>query len=169
MNINTNYKALLEGRMSKSEFLRQARQGLPQYITSITSFDDAVKILRQKSILSEELVYQNKADKFPLESIQRGIRYELEEMEVLDVNSPSREEYKEARQKAIDNLCKDPLYYIYKCVGSDYKRVHENEKEIENDDEMKEVKPGRKHLNEGKYTGFENRVEEAATSSEDER
>lgn len=118
MNINTNYKALLEGRMSKSEFLRQARQGLPQYISNCTSFDDAVKILKQKSLLSEELVYQNKADKFPLESIQRGIVYELEEMEVLDVNSPSREEYKKARIRAIDNLCKDPLYYINKVAAA---------------------------------------------------
>lgn len=118
MNINTNYKALLEGRMSKSEFLRQARQGLPQYISNCTSFDDAIKILKHKSILSEELVYQNKADKFPLESIQRGIVYELEEMEVLDVNSPSREEYKKARTRAIDNLCKDPLYYINKIAAT---------------------------------------------------
>lgn len=166
MNVNKNYKALLEGRMSKSEFLRQARQGLPQYITNITSFDDAIKILRQKSILAEDLVYTNKADQFPLESIQRGIRYELQEMDVVDDNSPTREEYKEARQRAIDNLCKDPLYYIYKIAGSDYKKVHKNEKEVEADDKMKKVVPGKKNLQEGKYTG---NVAEAATSQEDER
>lgn len=116
MNVNDNYKALIEGRMSKSEFLRQARQGLPQYITNFTSFDDAVRILRQKSIISEELVYANKADKFPLEAIQRGIRYELEAMGVVDSNSPTREEYKKARQRAIDNLCKDSLYYLNKVA-----------------------------------------------------
>ena len=104
--------------MSKSEFLRQARQGLPQYITNFTSFEDAVKILRQRSIISEELVYQNKADKFPLESIQRGIIYELEAMGVEDTTCPSKEEYKKARQKAIDNLCKDSLYYIKKIAAS---------------------------------------------------
>ena len=114
MNINSNYKALLEGRMTKTEFLRQARQGLPQYITNFTSFDDAIKILRQRSIISEELVYQNKADKFPLESIQRGIVYELEAMGVEDTTRPSKEEYKKARQRTIDNLCKDSLYYIRK-------------------------------------------------------
>ena len=139
MNINKSYKALLEGRISKSEFLRQARQGLPQYISNATSFEDAVKILRQKSILAESLVYQNKGDQFPLESIERGIRYELEEMDIVDVNSPTREEYKEAKQRAIDNLCKDPLYYIYKIAGSDFKRARKNEKEVENDDKMKKV------------------------------
>lgn len=163
MNVNKSYKALLEGRISKSEFLRQARQGLPQYISNATSFEDAIKILRQKSILAESLVYQNKGDQFPLESIERGIRYELEEMDIVDVNSPTREEYKEAKQKAIDNLCKDPLYYIYKIAGSDFKQVHKNEKEVENDDEMKKVEPGRKNLKEGKYTGFEKKVEEAGT------
>lgn len=100
--------------MTKTEFLRQARQGLPQYITNFTSFEDAIKILRQRSIISEELVYQNKADKFPLESIQRGIVYELEAMGVEDTTRPSKEEYKKARQRTIDNLCKDSLYYIRK-------------------------------------------------------
>ena len=139
ININTNYKALLEGRMSKAEFLRQARQGLPGYITNTTSFDDAVKILRHKSLLSEELVYQNKADKFPLEQVQNGTRYELEKMEVPDVLKPGPAELQKARKTAIDNLCKDPLYYVYKLAGSDYKTVEKNEKEVEKDDKMKKV------------------------------
>lgn len=128
MNINSNYKALLEGRMTKTEFLRQARQGLPQYITNFTSFDDAIKILRQRSIISEELVYQNKADKFPLESIQRGIVYELEEMGVEDTTRPSKEEYKKARQRTIDNLCKDSLYYINKIAASTPQPKEEGDK-----------------------------------------
>lgn len=150
MNVNTSYKALLEGRISKSEFLRQARQGLPQYITNVTSFDDAVKILRQKSILSEELVYQNKADKFPLESIQRGIRYELEEMDLFDINSPSKEEYMKARKAAIDNLCKDPLYYIKKVAEQ---TDQPEATEADHDGKMYKVDPPKKqNLKEGKYT-----------------
>lgn len=145
MNVNDNYKALLEGRMSKSEFLRQARQGLPQYITNLTSFDDAIKILRQKSIISEELVYANKADKFSLESIQRGIRYELEAMGVVDSNSPTREEYKKARQKAIENLGKDPLYYLKK-VAEQTPQPKSTEEDTA-DGKMKKVK----NLQEGRY------------------
>lgn len=147
MNVNDNYKALIEGRMSKSEFLRQARQGLPQYITNFTSFDDAVRILRQKSIISEELVYANKADKFPLEAIQRGIRYELEAMGVVDSNSPTREEYKKARQRAIDNLCKDSLYYLNKVAGGNKERAEENQERADKDDQMKKVK----NLQEGRH------------------
>ena len=157
MNVNKSYKALLEGKMTKSEFLRQARQGLPQYISNATSFDDAVKILRQKSILSEELVYQNKADKFPLESIQRGIRYELEEMNLFDVNSPSKEEYMRARQKAIDNLCKNPLYYLDKVAAQT-----EQPKPTEEDHEgkMYKVEPKKQNLKEGKYTPTPEKKEE---------
>lgn len=157
MNVNANYKALIEGRMSKAEFLRQARQGLPQYITNLTSFDDAIKVLRHKSLLSEELVYQNKADQFPLESIQRGIRYELEAMNLLDINTPSKEEYRKAREKAIDNLCKDSLYYINKIAGNTKKQAEENQEKADTDDKLKEVKPGKKNLSEGRY------VNEAST------
>ena len=148
MNVNDNYKALIEGRMSKSEFLRQARQGLPQYITNFTSFDDAVRILRQKSIISEELVYTNKADKFPLEAIQRGIRYELEAMGVVDSNSPTREEYKKARQRAIDNLCKDSLYYLNKVAEQ---TPQPKATEEDQNDKMKKVQPSKKNIQEGRY------------------
>ena len=164
MNVNTSYKALLEGRISKSEFLRQARQGLPQYITTVTSFDDAIKILRQKSILSEELVYQNKADKFPLESIQRGIRYELEEMDLFDVNSPSKEEYMKARKAAIDNLCKDPLYYI-KLVAQQTDQPKATEADHEGKMRKVEEPKKKQNLKEGKYTPTpapKKAVEEAA-------
>ena len=140
MNPNKPYKALLEGKISKAEFLRQIRQGLPTLIGSNNSFDDAVSILRKKGMISEELVQQNKADKFPLEAIERGIRYELEKLDVFDIHHPSQEQYKKARQTAIDNLCKDPLYYINLIAK-------QTPQPKEEDDKMKKVK----NLQEGRY------------------
>lgn len=114
--LSQNYKAVTEGRIAKSEFVRQARQMYPQHINQFTTFDDSIRILRKRGLLSEEVVYQCLGDKFPLESIERGIDYELEEMGYCNctINSPCPGDYKKAKQKAIDNLAKDPLYYINK-------------------------------------------------------
>ena len=133
--------------MTKSEFLRQARQSFPNLIGAGNSFDDALKILTRRGLINEELIYQNKADKFPLESIERGIRYELEVMDVYDIHHPSQEQYKKARQRAIDNLGKDPLYYINKIAEG----IKQPEQE-ETEGDLKKVEAGTKHtLKEGKY------------------
>ena len=152
MNLSKNYIALTEGRMSRSEFLRQARQSFPNLIGAGNNFEDALKILTRKGLINEELIYQNKADKFPLESIERGIRYELEVMDVFDVHHPSQEQYKKARQRAIDNLGKDPLYYINRIAGGTKELADRNQKEVDSNDQMKKVEAGTKHtLKEGKY------------------
>lgn len=41
--------------MSQSNFMRNLRMTMPQYVTSVTSFGDAVKILKNKGILNESL------------------------------------------------------------------------------------------------------------------
>ena len=147
MNIANTYKAVHEGKISKGEFLRQTRQNFPSYINQFTSYDDAVSILRRRGILSEEVIYQCQGDRFPLESIDRGIRYELEQAGIYDVTEVGKGDYKEAKKKAIENLCKDPLYYINIVAGGDKKRAEKNQKEIDTNNSMFEVKP-RKNLQE---------------------
>lgn len=158
-----NYKLVTEGKLSKSEFLRQARQGFPNYITQFTSYNDAISIFRNKGILTEDVEYQCKGDKFPLESIERGIRWELEEMGInVNLEMPEKGDYKEARKKAIDNLCKDPEYYIKKIACCCDKCEHTQEeaekkkgkdyKQKDTEGQMKEVKPEKKNLQESAYT-----------------
>lgn len=147
MNITNTYKAVQEGKISKGEFLRQTRQNFPSYINQFTSYDDAIGILRRRGILSEEVIYQCQGDRFPLESIDRGIRYELEQAGIYDVTEVGKGDYKEAKKKAIENLCKDPLYYINIVAGGDKKRAEKNQKEIDTNNSMFEVKP-RKNLQE---------------------
>lgn len=52
-NIQAQYKDLLEGRMSKANFMRNLRMQFPQHISPVNSFDDSIKILKGKRILSE--------------------------------------------------------------------------------------------------------------------
>jgi len=52
-NITKQYQALLEGKMSRDNFVRNARMQFPQYVSPVTSVDDAIKILKSKRIIGE--------------------------------------------------------------------------------------------------------------------
>jgi len=54
-SIANQYRDLKEGRMSQANFMRNLRMTMPQYVTNVTSFNDAVRILKSKSILTEDL------------------------------------------------------------------------------------------------------------------
>jgi hypothetical protein len=44
--------------MSQQNFMRNSRMTMPQYVTNVTSYGDAVKILKNKGILNETLIKQ---------------------------------------------------------------------------------------------------------------
>jgi len=52
-SIQNQYRDLKEGRMSQANFMRNLRMTMPQYITNVTSFNDSVRILKNKGILNE--------------------------------------------------------------------------------------------------------------------
>jgi hypothetical protein len=52
-SIQNQYVDLKEGKISQINFMRNLRMTLPQYITNVTSFNDSIKILKNKGILSE--------------------------------------------------------------------------------------------------------------------
>lgn len=54
-SIQNQYNQLLEGNLSQANFMRAVRMTFPQFITNVTSFDDSVKILRNKGILNESV------------------------------------------------------------------------------------------------------------------
>ena len=51
--LQEQYQLIKEGNGHKDMFMKSARKLFPQYISNITSYDNAVTILKQKSILSE--------------------------------------------------------------------------------------------------------------------
>jgi hypothetical protein len=52
-SIQNQYRDLKEGKMSQANFVRNIRMTFPQYVTSVTSLNDSIKILKNKGILSE--------------------------------------------------------------------------------------------------------------------
>jgi len=90
-SIKQQYIDLKEGKMSQANFMRNLRMTLPQYVTNVTSYNDAVKILRNKGILNESLIKQ----------LEQGIEVEKEH---------TSDEIK-AAEIALDHLKEKPDYY----------------------------------------------------------
>jgi len=68
-SIANQYRDLKEGKMSQQNFMRNLRMTMPQYVTNTTSFGDAVKILKNKSIIVESAIKENlESDKAAIES-----------------------------------------------------------------------------------------------------
>jgi ElaB/YqjD/DUF883 family membrane-anchored ribosome-binding protein len=145
-NIQKQYTDLLEGKMSKSNFMRNVRMQFPQYVSPVTSYDDSVKILKGKRIISEaakpEGVYGHNPnaetppapgiDQLNYYQVYHGIQYELALMpEITD------EAYVKARKKVVDTILKDPDAYKQLQLAN-FKAV----KAMDEDLKMKEVKEG---------------------------
>jgi len=141
-NIQKQYTDLLEGKMSKQNFMRNVRMEFPQYVSPTTSYTDSVKILKGKRILSEapQGVYGHDPnaetppkpgiDQLNYYQVYHGIQYELAKMpEITDEN------YIKARQKVVDTILKDPDAYKQLQLAN-FKAVKEMEKDLK----MKEVK-----------------------------
>jgi len=143
-NIQAQYQDLLEGKMSKANFMRNVRMQFPQHISPTTSYDDSVKILKGKRILSEakkpEGVYGHnpnaetdeyrRIDHLNYYQVYHGIQFELAKMgEITDEN------YIKARKKVVDKILKDPDAYKDLQLAN-FKAV----KDMDEDLEMKEVK-----------------------------
>lgn len=64
-SISTQYQELKEGKMNKHQFLRNARMMFPNFVTNLNSFDDSVKILKNKGLLNEGDAVKGTPDKAP--------------------------------------------------------------------------------------------------------
>ena len=124
--VTEKHRAVQEGKMAKSEFVRQMRLGYPEHITQWNGYDDTVQILKNRGLLFETakpVVSEEKIDamKLPysLESLDRGIRYEFAAAGI-DYHAGARiniEQYNEALNKAKANLDKDPMHYLNLVSG----------------------------------------------------
>jgi hypothetical protein len=64
-SIKQQYIDLREGNMSQANFMRNIRMTLPHLVTNVTSFEDSVRILKNKGILTEADV------KIPSETLEK--------------------------------------------------------------------------------------------------
>ena len=145
--LQEKYNAIQEGNFSKDQFLVEARMQQPNIVTRFNGYNDAVQILKNKGMISDVNIEEarltknsltdyrykptNDMDKYPYEQILRGLRVELEVMEVYA--TPTADEYKKALGKVLKNLEKDEIFYTNQLAG--------NNKKVDLHDKMVDATP----------------------------
>jgi hypothetical protein len=114
--LQEKYNGVLEGKFSKTQFKRDAAIEMPQFVSTVNSFDDTVAILKNKGAITEAKKQEPKystakpADTIAPDVLDTGIKFELDKKYgTLDVTP---EQYAKCREMAIKNLSKDVLYYV---------------------------------------------------------
>ena len=154
------YNAVLEGKFAKAEFVRQMRLEFPQLITQFNGFDDSVTILKNRGMIFEAKKEDKKIkpleDNLPLEAIDRGVDVELTAMGIDPTGVVTKEQYMQAKKRAVSNLQKNQTHYI-DLIAKESPSVDKNDK-------MKETKRGAKDVdtkNQMKNATLKEGVEEA--------
>ena len=111
MTIHNLYQQLEAGKITKSKFLYEARrdQNLP-WILNTTSYDDAIKILKNKSIIKESIKDEKTekiVDRLNPYRFDKAVQVELDKNpEISDENT------RKIRARVAKKLQKDPNAYI---------------------------------------------------------
>ena len=138
--IQEKYNAVLEGKFPKSQFVKDAKRELSQFLSPYNGFNDSVDILKGKGILTEAkheektLEYDSPVSKYSDETLRRGIDYELDMAGIDSAGTVSMEDREKAEAKAIKNLEKDEMHYLNLLAGESNK--------VDKHDKMVDVKKG---------------------------
>lgn len=150
MTVQNLYTQYLDGKITKQKFLYEVRrdQNLDM-ISSSNSFDDVVKILKNKSIISEKAHKEAKESEGKQEvdiiaktidmvnpyEYTRGMEFELGIMDVPATNGDlSEDNILKAQKKVLANLTKNPSFYFDKINGKEevgHEWIEATKKEIE--------------------------------------
>jgi len=133
MTVQNLYTQYLDGKITKQKFLYEVRRD--QHLDMISpnnSFDDVVKILKNKSIISEKAHKEAKLatgkqevdiiaktiDMVNPYEYSRGMDYELDIMDVPATSGDlSDDNVLKAQKKVLANLTKNPTFYFDKING----------------------------------------------------
>jgi len=152
------YNKVLSEEVSKQKFLYEVRRdaNLP-FITSLNTYEDTVKILKNKGIISEKSlatgkqdveIYAKTIDMVNPYEYARGMNYELGVVvdaignrvadnagDSMHVEDFTKEDILKAQKKVLKNLTKNPQYYQQKLIpqmeGESEYEVEVNAKSIE--------------------------------------
>ena len=126
-SIKQQYIDLKEGKMSQQNFMRNLRMTMPQYVTNVTSYGDAVKILRNKGILNESLIKQleSKTGDAPISKMSRKDMIDFLDTTEEKAKDMSDEELRDAVSDKNDDLRED---YDMEDYGSDEDEAREEER-----------------------------------------
>ena len=132
--IQEKYNAILEGKFSKSQFVKDAKRELSQFLSPYNGYEDTVSILKSKGVIYEAKKqevpeYDLPGKKYSDEALRRGVDYELEGMGLMSQESISEKDFLKAEKKAIKNLDKDPNHYLHLLSG-DSKKVDKHDQMV---------------------------------------
>jgi len=119
MTISESYRDYQNGKINKAQFMERARKDshLKKLVTNVMTFDDTVRVLKNKGIISEAT---KPAHEIIPGELRKGINYELgltyEAVPDWDSRFIGKSELDSATKKAMKNLEKDSLYYT-KLIG----------------------------------------------------
>ena len=135
--IQEKYNAILEGKFSKSQFVKDAKRELSQFLSPFNGYEDTVSILKSKGVIYEAKKkevpeYDTPGKKYSDEALRRGVDYELEGMGLMSQESILEKDFIKAEKKAIKNLDKDPNHYLHLLSG--------DSKKVDKHDQMVQVK-----------------------------
>tara|TARA_R110000772_G_scaffold81585_1_gene173476 strand:+ start:563 stop:2965 length:2403 start_codon:yes stop_codon:yes gene_type:complete len=131
--IQEKYNAILEGNFSKTQFLRDAKRELSQFLSPYNGYEDTVAILKNKGVLTEAKKekatnYEPTPAGLPAEAVSRGIDYELEAIGVnTGVEMPTEEQLAKVTTKVNKNLAKNMNYYL-DLIAGESKKVDKHDK-----------------------------------------
>ncbi len=115
------YKKHISGEVTKSKFLYEARRdvNLSQFITNLTSYDDCIRILRNRGILTEakKIVNELTLDTANPYEYRKGLDYELDLCYKATPKFLAPDLFEKAQTTVLKNLAKDPNYYS-KCLAN---------------------------------------------------
>jgi hypothetical protein len=126
---NEKYKAVKNGILTESEFVRQMRLAFPQFVSPLNGYKDTIQILKNHNLISEETVkdeYANISD----DSVRRGMDIEIAKLGYDPVTCTDADVCSKAKVAAIDNIKKDPLYY-YNLLAKESSKVDKHDKYTE--------------------------------------
>jgi hypothetical protein len=96
-SIANQYKDLKEGKMSQANFMRNLRISMPQ-VTNVMSFGDAVKVLKNKGIITENMAKANYEDPITLAKAVADAHPELQRFALEDRKMFQRAAFKYAAE-----------------------------------------------------------------------
>ncbi len=122
----------------KSVDIQQGDDGKKVEIASLNNYELVSEArLTNKSLTDYRYKPTNDLDKYPYEQILRGLRVELEGMQV--TGTPTAEDYKKALTKVLKNLQKDEIFYTNQIAGTN-KKVNNHDQMIPIQGKEKEIK-----------------------------
>lgn len=137
-SIQNQYNQLIEGNISQANFMRNVRMTFPHLVTNVTNFEDSVKILRNKGLLSEAKAANTDHLCNPIE-VDLGLKVEVAKHDG---------DVEKAKKTVYANLKKNSSYYSQLNLGGQavepekikVKKSKKKHSDIDTENGMKKVK-----------------------------